>query len=239
MTDNQNTRPDREAIKKLLQRLSFHMRAAGWNDAEEYLQSDFILKDTQKFLSDAVLSLMPEAGWRDGPDWKRFGQALVEDWPTGDIDGSFLFDMCLKYNVIRKIPGGFDPDQHIDAEGICPDPGDPWYEYVPECAPTPAPDPVKAAAAGKALGVIRGIEAAISKLSEQKIAGTFNATGRDDDWRFRAKLARKEQVDTDRALLTLLRDDAVEALRALQGEATCHSLSQEGRHDQAIRAKSL
>src|SRR5699024_10370267 len=26
--------------------------------------------------------------------------------------------------------GGYDPDQHFDAEGICPERGDPWYEYT-------------------------------------------------------------------------------------------------------------
>ena len=40
-----------------------------------------------------------------------------------------LFDTALKFNLIREIPGGYDPENHIDAEGIGPDPGDPWYEY--------------------------------------------------------------------------------------------------------------
>lgn len=69
----------------------------------------------------------------------------------------------------------------------------------------------------KAQGVIDGIEKAISKLGEQHIAGPFYDTGKDDDWRFRAKLARKEQVDADRCILRLLCDDAESALRAIAG----------------------
>lgn len=154
-----NTRPDRETIAKLRSALDDCVTWM-WEREKMIPGLERLCDRGRKVLSetdDAVLSFMPEAGWRDGADWKRFGQALVEDWPTGDIDGSFLFDMCLKYNVIREIPGGFDPDQHIDAEGICPEPGDPWYEYVPECAPTPAPDPVEAAAAETILKEARKI----------------------------------------------------------------------------------
>ena len=67
---------------------------------------------------------------RNSPDWEDFGRAVVQyGWPTNDIDGSELFDLCLMYGLIRAIEGGFNPDEHIDAEGICPDAGDPWYEY--------------------------------------------------------------------------------------------------------------
>ena len=65
------------------------------------------------------------------PDWEDFGRAIMQyGWPTNDIDGSELFDLCLMYGLIRPIEGGFNPDEHIDAEGICPDAGDPWYEYA-------------------------------------------------------------------------------------------------------------
>lgn len=90
----------------------------------------------------------PVAGWRDmdsAPNWEGFGRALLEDWPTGDIEGSFLFDMALKYALIREIPGGYDPDQHEDVWGIYPEPGDAWYEYAfgPESAPGQQPDAVQ------------------------------------------------------------------------------------------------
>lgn len=66
----------------------------------------------------------------DAPDWEGFGRDLLEGWPVGDVDGSELFDAALRNGLIREIPGGYDPDQHIDAEGICPEVGDPWYEYA-------------------------------------------------------------------------------------------------------------
>ena len=67
----------------------------------------------------------------DAPDWEDFGRAIMQyGWPTNDIDGSELFDLCLMYGLVRPIEGGFNPDEHIDAEGICPDAGDPWYEYA-------------------------------------------------------------------------------------------------------------
>ena len=67
----------------------------------------------------------------EAPDWEDFGRAIMQyGWPTSDIDGSELFDLCLMYGLVRPIEGGFNPDEHIDAEGICPDVGDPWYEYA-------------------------------------------------------------------------------------------------------------
>jgi len=64
------------------------------------------------------------------PDFDGFARAILEQWPTGDIDGCELFELCVSYGMVREIPGGYDPDQHIDAEGICPERGDPWYEYT-------------------------------------------------------------------------------------------------------------
>lgn len=65
-----------------------------------------------------------------GLDWEGFGRDLLESWPVRDVDGSELFDAALRNGLIAEIPGGYDPDQHIDAEGICPEAGDPWYEYA-------------------------------------------------------------------------------------------------------------
>ena len=66
----------------------------------------------------------------DGPNWEGFGRDLLESWPVRDVDGSELFDAALRNGLIQEIPGGYDPEQHIDAEGICPEKGDPWYEYA-------------------------------------------------------------------------------------------------------------
>lgn len=62
---------------------------------------------------------------------------------------------------------------------------------------------------------LRTLQAANQKLGEQAIAGPFHDTGKDDDWRFRAKLARKEQVDSDRATIAVMIMDAERALKAL------------------------
>jgi hypothetical protein len=63
-------------------------------------------------------------------DWENFAKAILTEWPTGDLDGSVLFDLSLEYGMIQEIPGGYNSDHHIDAEGICPEEGDPWYEYT-------------------------------------------------------------------------------------------------------------
>jgi hypothetical protein len=64
------------------------------------------------------------------PDWEGFARDLLDEWPVRDVDGSELFEAALRNGMIRKIEGGYDPEQHIDAEGICPEKGDPWYEYA-------------------------------------------------------------------------------------------------------------
>ena len=64
------------------------------------------------------------------PDWENFAKAVLTDWPTGDLDGAVLFDLSLQYGMIQEVPGGYNSDHHIDAEGICPEDGDPWYEYT-------------------------------------------------------------------------------------------------------------
>jgi hypothetical protein len=64
------------------------------------------------------------------PDWKNFAKAVLADWPTGDLEGSVLFDLALEYGMIKEVPGGYNSDHHIDADSICPEEGDPWYEYT-------------------------------------------------------------------------------------------------------------
>ena len=64
------------------------------------------------------------------PDWENFAKAVLTEWPTGDLDGSVLFDLSLQYGMIQEVPGGYNSDHHIDADCICPEEGDPWYEYT-------------------------------------------------------------------------------------------------------------
>jgi hypothetical protein len=104
----------------------------GENEESEFAAKAAAQADYERRILSAITPA-PETGWRDmdsAPDWEGFGRALMEDWPTGDIDGSHLFDMSLKYGLITEVPGGYNPDEHIDAEGICPETGDPWYEYA-------------------------------------------------------------------------------------------------------------
>ena len=64
------------------------------------------------------------------PDWENFAKAILADWPTGDLEGSVLFDLALQYGMIREVPGGYNSDHHFADDGICPEEGDPWYEYT-------------------------------------------------------------------------------------------------------------
>ena len=64
------------------------------------------------------------------PDWENFSKAVLADWPTGDLEGSVLFDLSLQYGMIKEVPGGYNSDHHFDNDGICPEEGDPWYEYT-------------------------------------------------------------------------------------------------------------
>ena len=74
--------------------------------------------------------MTPQGAAKGLPDWEGFGRGMLEDWPVRDVDGAELFDLSLKYGLIAEVPGGYDPEQHIDAEGISPETGDPWYEYT-------------------------------------------------------------------------------------------------------------
>lgn len=64
------------------------------------------------------------------PDWKNFAKAVLADWPTDDLEGSVLFDLSLQYGMIKEVPGGYNSEHHFDNYVICPEEGDPWYEYT-------------------------------------------------------------------------------------------------------------
>ena len=77
----------------------------------------------------AAAAMQPSVADDKSPDWEGFGRAMVEDWPTNDIDGADLFELAAQYRLIAEVAGGYDPETHIDADCICPERGDPWYEY--------------------------------------------------------------------------------------------------------------
>ena len=49
------------------------------------------------------------------------------DYACTDIDGGHLFDVALKHGIIEKLPGGFNPETHDQAEYEELEPGDPFY----------------------------------------------------------------------------------------------------------------
>lgn len=62
------------------------------------------------------------------PNWEAFGKAIMENWQYHcDVDAADKFDLAVEYNILREIPGGFDPETHDDELGDA-EKGDPWYE---------------------------------------------------------------------------------------------------------------
>ena len=62
------------------------------------------------------------------PDWEGFGRAIMDDWQEHcDVDAGEKFDLAVNHGIVCEIPGGYDPDHHVDAYG-CAEKGDPWYE---------------------------------------------------------------------------------------------------------------
>lgn len=61
-------------------------------------------------------------------DWEGFGRAIMEEWQEHfDVDAGDKFELAVKFGVLVKIPGGFDPEQHCDENGDA-ERGDPWYK---------------------------------------------------------------------------------------------------------------
>ena len=100
----------------------------GLNPQREFASTDDAKAAAQADYEARILAALEPV--TDAPDWEGFGRDLLESWPVRDVDGAELFDAALRNRLIREIPGGYDPEQHIDADGICPEPGDPWYEYA-------------------------------------------------------------------------------------------------------------
>lgn len=61
------------------------------------------------------------------PDYEGFTKAVMEEWHEHwDLEASDRFELALKFNILREIPGGFDPECHVS--DFDTEPGDPWYE---------------------------------------------------------------------------------------------------------------
>lgn len=101
-----------------------------WKPPERFPTLEAAKAAAQADYEARILAALEPVTVQDGPDWEGFGRDLLEQWPVGDVDGSELFEAALRNGLIREIPGGYDPEKHIDAECICPEPGDPWYEYA-------------------------------------------------------------------------------------------------------------
>lgn len=65
----------------------------------------------------------------DSPDYEGFSRGVLNHWPTQGIDGDDLWDLAVQHKMVIEIPGGYNPDEHIDSEGMAPETGDPWFEY--------------------------------------------------------------------------------------------------------------
>lgn len=65
-------------------------------------------------------------------DLEGFGDAIAQlcGWPEDNTDLEFseIFDTMKQYNLVREIPGGFNPEIHECPYG-CSEEGDPWYEW--------------------------------------------------------------------------------------------------------------
>lgn len=62
--------------------------------------------------------------------WAKLGMAVMQDWPEGgDIDGFCLQNMAVEAGVLKAVPGGFDPEEHIDVNCDA-EAGDDWFTVI-------------------------------------------------------------------------------------------------------------
>jgi hypothetical protein len=138
------------------------------------------------------------------PDWENFAKAVLADWPTGDLEGSVLFDLALQYGMIQEVPGGYKSDHHIDADGVCPEEGDPWYEYTFRGEAGPGLYSI--------FDLTEQLEALTKELDE--------ANKRGDAWRFRADIAEVKLAKAMEGLRwsKLNQSDARAIIAEIEGE---------------------
>ena len=61
------------------------------------------------------------------PDWEGFGRAVMRCWPEGDVDGGYLQDLAIGYDLIREEPYSVEKHGPIGRDEWDVDEGDPWY----------------------------------------------------------------------------------------------------------------
>lgn len=62
-----------------------------------------------------------------------FAEAVLRRlWEGYELDGADIQDLGLKHGLIRAVP--YDPAVHSDILGVGPEPGDEWFEQIPELA---------------------------------------------------------------------------------------------------------
>lgn len=72
---------------------------------------------------------MDDATTPTPPDWEAFGRAVMKNWPEQGIDGFEIHDLAEKHAILRKVPGGYDPEKHAEVDdAYYLEPGDDLFE---------------------------------------------------------------------------------------------------------------
>jgi hypothetical protein len=66
-------------------------------------------------------------------NWEDFGRRVLERFCEGDgeIDMMDVQEWAEETGCLRPVPGGYDPETHIDVTGAS-EPGDPFYMVSPK-----------------------------------------------------------------------------------------------------------
>lgn len=96
----------------------------GINSALELLNT---LNAAATEAADAITTLRDEnEAMRALVPFAKFGDAVMDAWPEGSIDGFELQDMLKEFGLIAPVEGGFRDSVHIDAHNCSPVEGDEW-----------------------------------------------------------------------------------------------------------------
>ena len=156
MTDHPHTRPDLEAIADVLVRNCID-----------------ITTDDARFLADAVLSLMPEAGWRDMDDPNLEGiKRDATDVLVYSIEGIELAWFSEGQDEWMTRDGTFVPAEPI-AWMPLPQAPDSNIKEINN-APTPVSEPIKSAA------VLGELIKAVNELGLRDLVAGWNGENRED-----------------------------------------------------------
>ena len=63
--------------------------------------------------------------------WAELAELIMQPWPDFiDLNGFDLQDFAIRCGVLVEVPGGYDPESHIDTVGVAPERGDPWLKII-------------------------------------------------------------------------------------------------------------